>query len=601
MKVVRPELARDTEFIRRFRHEVTAAQRVSGAFTAPVIAADLDANPPWLATAFVPGPSLQDWVDASGPLPEPAIRLLAAGLAEALSAVHACGLVHRDLKPSNVLLAEDGPRVIDFGISRARYGTAVTTPGYVVGTPPFMSPEQAKGSEVGPASDIFALGAVLCLAATGRAPFGDEDSMVVLYRIVHEQPAIDTIPVPLRNLIARCLAKDPAVRPQPAELMRAFSDGATDPRIAAGSFWPPEVAQRVRDFSAGLDKGLPEPMVVAPSTPLTRAEAAQVGAAQAEAARAEPVTRTSAVPVARPTGPATRPKRRRRELAIGGGATLAVAAVLLAILLPGSPRHPSSDPRADAVATHSAAHGAALRGQTAPADTANTTNATNTHQPPTKATGHPTSPATESSPPAPSRKPQTQATHQVTGSPAAAIPPAAGVALQCGSSCVALFSLPYGKSEVLSVVGSGQNAGQAVDLQSASSGNTAADWLSQSAGRVSVYYRSGLVSTATDRQFGNDYAYEYEYAPAGVSSGLCLGVALTAQNGTAVILQPCGVSAKTVWVADSAAQNGEQVPLINGSETSSAQPLVLSVNGTGVNATTSTLGAAAGQYWRTEN
>jgi serine/threonine protein kinase len=270
VKVVRPELAQDAEFIRRFRHEVEAARRVSGAFTAPVIAADLDAKPPWLATAFVPGPSLQDWVDESGPLPEAAVRRLAAGLAEALSAVHACGLVHRDLKPSNVLLAEDGPRVIDFGISRARYGSAVTVPGYVVGTPPFMSPEQARGNPVGPASDIFSLGAVLCMAATGRPPFGDDNPVVVLYRMVHEPPALDGIPASLGDLVARCLTKDPAGRPRPAELMRALADGGDGSRIAAGSFWPPEVAQRVRDFRARLDEDLPEPVFVAPATPPTR-------------------------------------------------------------------------------------------------------------------------------------------------------------------------------------------------------------------------------------------------------------------------------------------------------------------------------------------
>src|SRR6202008_4567993 len=154
VKVIHPELCRDTEFVRRFRNEVEAAQKVSGWYTAPVVAAGVDDNPPWLATAFVPGPALDDIGARHGPLPLPAVWRLAAGLAEALRAVHGAGLVHRDLKPANVLLAADGPRVIDFGIAKALESVGLTATGMFVGTPGFLSPEQIEGRDATPASAV---------------------------------------------------------------------------------------------------------------------------------------------------------------------------------------------------------------------------------------------------------------------------------------------------------------------------------------------------------------------------------------------------------------------------------------------------------------
>jgi serine/threonine protein kinase len=168
VKVIHTELASDSEFVRRFRAEVDAAKRVSGMYTAPVVAAGVDDRPPWLATAFVPGPSLDRVISKHGPLPSPALWRLAAGLAEALRAIHSVGLVHRDLKPANVLLASDGPRVIDFGISRAASdsNTRLTATGSIIGTPSFMSPEQVEAKDTGPASDVFSLGSVLAYAAS---------------------------------------------------------------------------------------------------------------------------------------------------------------------------------------------------------------------------------------------------------------------------------------------------------------------------------------------------------------------------------------------------------------------------------------------------
>ncbi|MFF8990977.1 serine/threonine-protein kinase [Streptomyces sp. NPDC014983] len=221
VKVVHAEFARDREFRGRFRQEVAAARRVSGAFTAPVVDADPEAERPWMATLFIPGPTLSEQVKEHGPLDAGQLRRLMAGLAEALRDIHRVGVVHRDLKPSNVLLAEDGPKVIDFGISRPKDSELRTETGKLIGTPPFMAPEQfRRPREVGPAADIFALGSVLVHAATGRGPFDSDSPYVVAYQVVHDEPDLSGVPASLVPLIERCLAKDPDARPTPDELMR---------------------------------------------------------------------------------------------------------------------------------------------------------------------------------------------------------------------------------------------------------------------------------------------------------------------------------------------------------------------------------------------
>jgi eukaryotic-like serine/threonine-protein kinase len=195
IKVIRPELAEDADFRARFAREVSAARKVSGIFTAPVVDADVDGPVPWLATSYIAGPSLADAVAARGPLPATSALRLAAGLAEGLKAIHAVGVVHRDLKPSNVLLPEDGPRLIDFGISRSMETSALTSTGTVVGSPGFMSPEQTEGRDVGPPSDIFSLGAVLTFAAQGQGPFGEGSTVALLYRVARSQPNTAGLPV----------------------------------------------------------------------------------------------------------------------------------------------------------------------------------------------------------------------------------------------------------------------------------------------------------------------------------------------------------------------------------------------------------------------
>jgi outer membrane protein assembly factor BamB len=218
VKLIHRTFASDPGFRARFRHEVTAGTRVRAHGTAPVVAADPDAPIPWLATEYVPGPSLDRAVGETGPLPPQTLHVLAAGLAAALVAIHAAGLQHRDIKPPNVLLAGDGPRLIDMGISRAAEGAQLSATGAVVGTPAFMSPEQAESLETGPASDVFSLGAVLAYAALGRSPFGDANPLVMLRRIADDPADLSGLTGPLRGLVEACLAKRPADRPTAADL-----------------------------------------------------------------------------------------------------------------------------------------------------------------------------------------------------------------------------------------------------------------------------------------------------------------------------------------------------------------------------------------------
>jgi serine/threonine protein kinase len=243
VKLIRADLAADPEFRARFAREVAVARHVSGIFTAPVVDADPDAPQPWLITAYVPGPSLAEAVDAEGPLPLASVLTLAAGLAEGLGAIHAAGLVHRDLKPSNVLLANDGPRIIDFGISRAVDATALTRADFVIGSPGFMSPEQALGQEVGPASDIFSLGAVLAFAAAGEGPFGSGTATALLSRVVHDPPETRRLPGRIRPLVERCMAKDPRWRPTTDQLLTEL--GTLD---SVANWLPPPVAQTLSGY-----------------------------------------------------------------------------------------------------------------------------------------------------------------------------------------------------------------------------------------------------------------------------------------------------------------------------------------------------------------
>lgn len=249
LKVVRPELAEDGDFRRRFRREVDAAHVVGGDFTAPVVDADTDAGVPWLATSYVLGPSLERAIVEHGALPESGVRALAAGLVEALRAVHAAGLVHRDLKPANVMLAGAGPKVIDFGIARAVDGDRMTRTGLVVGSPGFMSPEQAESASIGPAGDVFSLGAVLTFAATGSGPFGDGSYAGLLYQVVHGEADLSQVPDSLRPILSACLAKAPEDRPELSTILQELApEGAL--RVLTGSWLPAAVSSSIAVHAA---------------------------------------------------------------------------------------------------------------------------------------------------------------------------------------------------------------------------------------------------------------------------------------------------------------------------------------------------------------
>jgi eukaryotic-like serine/threonine-protein kinase len=391
VKVIRPDLASDRMFRIRFAREVAAARTVSGMYTALVVNADTGGPVPWLATAYVAGPSLAEAVDEQGPLPTDSLRALAAGLAEGLQAIHLAGLVHRDLKPSNVLLGHDGPRVIDFGISRALDASRHTATGVLLGTPGFMSPEQAqsRSGEVGPASDVFGLGGVLVFAATGSGPFGEGPGHALVYRAINEEPDLSGVPAELRPLIARCLAKDPARRPTPAELLAELDEG-----VITDGWLPPEVSGVIHDYEAAPDAGaeaVPEagpeaaPDAGSEAGPGAGPEAAPgprlPSAADAgptllvQAPEPDEATRASALPVARPAlappppgggdpgqdepaviddgviddgavgdrasrPPAARRRPGRRRLAVGlasAAVVVTAVAVSVALLVPGTP------------------------------------------------------------------------------------------------------------------------------------------------------------------------------------------------------------------------------------------------------------------------
>ncbi|WP_059012727.1 serine/threonine-protein kinase [Streptomyces specialis] len=316
VKAVHPHFATDERFRARFAREVAAARLVGGAWTAPVLDADPAAEIPWVATGYVAGPDLHRAVDTHGPLPPRTVLALAAGLTEALAAVHERGLVHRDVKPSNVLLAVDGPRLIDFGIARATDATAqLTATGATVGSPGYMAPEQVMGRPIGPAADVFSLGAVLAFAAGGRAPFGGESAAHLLYQVVHEEPDLGAVPGELRAMIAACLAKDPAARPAPGDVLRSWSGEGGAAGLVGPGWLPQPVVEDVSRRAVEL-LNLDE----APAWPAVPAPSGVFG----------PPTVNPAVPTASAVRPLTTadvpPPRRRTWMVV---AAVAVGAVLL--------------------------------------------------------------------------------------------------------------------------------------------------------------------------------------------------------------------------------------------------------------------------------
>jgi len=251
LKVIRPELAEDQEFRSRFAREVSAARRIRGGCTARLVAADLEADRPWFATQYVPGPSLHDKVAEDGVLPAAELASVGAALAGGLVAVHEAGVVHRDLKPSNILLSPKGPRIIDFGIAWATGASTLTHVGTAVGSPGFLAPEQVRGAAVTPATDVFAFGATLAYAATADSPFGQGSSEVMLYRVVHEEPDLAGVPDALAPLVYACLAKDPQERPDTARLAERLAEIAAREARGIGAPRDPSAAGPIPERPTG--------------------------------------------------------------------------------------------------------------------------------------------------------------------------------------------------------------------------------------------------------------------------------------------------------------------------------------------------------------
>lgn len=313
LKVVKEDLAHDTQFRARFAREIRTAQRVRGPFTPAVVDSDPDSGQPWMATEYVPGPTLKEAVAASGPFPEPSLLVLTLGLARALSAVHTAGLMHRDLKPSNILLSPRGPQVIDFGIARAVEGTVLTRTGQTFGTPSYTSPEQIVGQNVSPRSDLFSMAGAVVFAASGEPPFGTGPAATSLPRIMSGEPNLTALPEgPIRDLLTRCFDKEPARRPDTEELVRDLS---ALPLPSAEHGWlPSSVAQQI-DLKAGETQ---------------RAEQAERTTAPSEAPPAGSGRETAAAPGPRPwwrRGAVVTGAAAASALVLAGGAALALTAL----------------------------------------------------------------------------------------------------------------------------------------------------------------------------------------------------------------------------------------------------------------------------------
>ncbi|MGR7000535.1 protein kinase domain-containing protein [Yinghuangia aomiensis] len=327
LKVVRTDLADQAAFQARFAKEVDAARMVSGAYTAAVVDAAPDARPPWMATAFVPGLSLGDAVAKHGPLQGAPLHMLVAGIAEALKNVHAARLVHRDLKPGNVMLALDGPHVIDFGITRALDGTSLTATDAVIGSPGYMSPEQALNNELTPASDVFSLAATAYYAATGEGAFGQGTHAALLFRVVGTDPDLGPVPEPLRTLLAACFAKDPAQRPTPAQIVEYIEDNGTS--VGEGSWLPPGITADIVAVRAAI-AALPA------VSELPTASASAPGWADGIHPGRQPWSPPPPPSTPPPTPPQGQRGPSRRALLIGAGSAVALAgAGTAAVLLKG--------------------------------------------------------------------------------------------------------------------------------------------------------------------------------------------------------------------------------------------------------------------------
>jgi tRNA A-37 threonylcarbamoyl transferase component Bud32 len=611
VKVLKPELVSDTEVVARFFRERSILTSIDDPNVAKVLDLVVEGDTLGIVMELVEGQDLRRYLRARGTLPPGEAVYLVGQLFQGLAAVHAGGIVHRDVKPENVLVGTARGQMVlkltDFGVSRLSYGASLTKMTSLIGTPEYMAPELADHDTATPAADLYSAGIVLYEMLAGRTPFAGGHPLAVLRRQVEQPPPpIPGAPAELWAQIGSLLAKDPRSRPASAvaalgrlaplqhrlDRLPALPPMPDQPAPMPGQTLPPWESGQT---TMGRERGQ---TATGPGSGQTVLRARDRGQGPAGESGPPPVVPGRA---GRGGRGRVRAQRRRAVLIALSAALVVVAAAAAGLLLTRSPHtaSPAADPHI------AATRDASLNGQPTSAPTA--TRSAASPSPATQATAQLTDPTVGSGPTQQANPPGGSAhTSSPQNSPASPSPvntatSAALIDSPCGTSCIALYVPNYGDSDVLGVVGSGQNTGQSIDMQPVA--NVAnQNWIAEYEGTVSQFFSSGLMSAGMDQNYGSDSAFQYQYTPYGVKSGLCLGVSGTAQNGTAVTLQQCNVNASTLWVTDTAAQNGIQVPLINGSNTDFTQPFVLTAKSTSASATTSSLGSTGnGQYWNTEN
>ena len=581
VKVLKPELVSDSEVVARFFRERSILTSINHPNVAKVLDLVVEGDTLGIVMELVEGQDLRRYLRARGTLPPGEAVRLVCQLLQGLAAVHAAGVVHRDVKPENVLVSTArgrmGLKLTDFGVSRLSYGASLTKMTSLIGTPEYMAPELADHDTATPAADLYSAGIVLYEMLAGRTPFAGGHPLAVLRRQVEQPPPpVPGVPAELWEQIESLLAKDPRSRPGSA----AAALGGLVPlqnRLDGRPALPPmpnQLAPTPDQTMPGREYGRTTPGREPGQTVL---RARDRGLAPGSETEPPPV-------VSRRAGRGRdRVQRRRRAAVIALPAALVIVAATVGLLLTHSLL--GASPASDSQTT--AARGASLPGQPTPTKTA-TASAT-------------------------LRKPSVQATRQVAspagGSAPSSPPPSAPQANPAGGPAPSstlpvdpvVFSRQFGTHSspnfALDVLNNSEDAGQPIILFNTANSDPAQNWTVSMQGTTAQFYTSGLVSTAVAQHYGctpgvnfsncygqtavavNDPAYEFEYAPNGVDSGLCMGVASTAVQDEGVTLQPCGVSARTVWIADifgsSATLSNGYIPLINGSDTNFTQPFVL--------------------------
>ncbi len=588
VKVLKPELVSDTEVVARFFRERSILTSIDHPNVAKVLDLVVEGETLGIVMELVEGQDLRRYLRARGALPPGEAVRLVCQLLQGLAVVHAGGVVHRDVKPENVLVSmargQMGLKLTDFGVSRLSYGASLTKMTSLIGTPEYMAPELAEHDSATPAADLYSAGIVLYEMLAGRTPFAGGHPLAVLRRQVEQPPPpIPGAPAELWEQIESLLAKDPKSRPGSA----AAALGRLAPlqnRLDGMSALPPmpnQLAPMPGQTMPGRESGRTAPGGEPGQTVL---RARDRGLAPGRETEPPPI-------VSRRAGRGRdRAQRRRRAAIIALPAALVIVAAAVGLLLTHSllRASPTSDSQ------NTAARDPSLRGQPTPAKTA-TASATSL-KPAAQATSQVASPAGGA---APSSTPQAK----LAGGSAPSSTPQVNINLVGGSIFSRQFGTRSSPNFAVDVLGQGENAGQPIILFHTASSDSAQNWTVSSQGPTAQFYRSGLVGTAVAMHYGcipgvnfpncygqtavavNDPAFEIQYAPNGVDSGLCMGVASTAVQDEGVTLQPCGLSARTVWIADdfgspSALSNG-YIPLINGSDTNFSQPFVLTYPASG--------------------